>query len=185
MKTDLGMYENHNYKGGPLWRRLCWYVASRLFLKTSILYPYGFKVWMLRLFGAKIGKNVVIKPGVHIKYPWLLEMGNFVWLGENVWIDNLAKVSIASHVCVSQGAMLLTGNHNYKKSSFDLILGPITLEEGVWIGAQTVVCPGVTCKSHSVLAVGSVANKDLLPNTIYQGNPAVAQKGRFITISES
>ncbi len=180
MKTDLGRYDNHNYMGGALWKRLCWYVVSRLFLKTSVLYPYGLKVLLLRVFGAKIGKKAVIKPGVHIKYPWFLELGDHVWIGENVWIDNLTKVSIASHVCISQGAMLLTGNHNYKKSSFDLILGPITLEEGVWIGAQSVVCPGVTCQSHSVLTVGSVATKNLLPAIIYQGNPAIAQKSRTI-----
>jgi len=129
-----------------------------------------------------VGQGVLIKPSVNIKYPWLLEIGNNVWIGEGVWIDNLAKVTIGDNVCISQGAMLLCGNHDYKKSTFDLIIGEILLEEGVWIGAKTVVCPGVTCKPHSILTVGSVASKDLEPYSIYKGNPAVFVKNREIKI---
>ena len=76
--------------------------------------------------------------------------------------------------------MLLTGNHNYKQSTFDLVTGEITLEEGAWIGAQSVVCPGVTCGTHSVLSVGSVAARDLEPYSIYQGNPAGKVRERVI-----
>ena len=123
---------------------------------------------------------MVIKPGVNIKAPWFLSIGDFVWIGENVWIDNLVKVSIASNVCLSQGAMLLTGNHNYKKSTFDLMTGEIVLEEGVWIGAKAVVCPGVICASHSLLAVGSIATSNLEAYGIYQGNPAVKMREREI-----
>ena len=99
-------------------------------------------------------------------------------IGENVWIDNLAEISIGSHVCISQGALLLCGNHDFKKSTFDLITRPIDLEDGVWIGANCVVAPGVTCRSHSVLSLGSVATKDLEAWTVYQGNPATAKKPR-------
>jgi putative colanic acid biosynthesis acetyltransferase WcaF len=89
-------------------------------------------------------------------------------------------VKIGDNVCISQGAMLLCGNHDYKKPTFDLITGPITLEEGVWIGAKSTVCPGVTCRSHAVLSVGSVASKDLDPYGIYRGNPAVKERERKI-----
>jgi putative colanic acid biosynthesis acetyltransferase WcaF len=133
---------------------------------------------LLRLFGAKVGKGVVIKPRVRIKYPWFLKIGNHVWLGESVWIDNLAEVKIGDHACVSQGAMLLCGNHNYKKSSFDLIVKPIVLEEGAWVGAQSVVCPGVILYSHSILTVGSVASSNLESYFIYSGNPAVKIRER-------
>ena len=81
-------------------------------------------------------------------------------------------MKIGDNVCLSQGAMLLCGNHNYKKVEFDLVVREINLEEGVWIGAHSVVCPGVSCKSHSILAVNSVAVQTLEPYTIYQGNPA-------------
>jgi putative colanic acid biosynthesis acetyltransferase WcaF len=134
------------------------------------------------MFGAKIGTGVVIKPGVNIKYPWFLEMGDHCWIGEEVWIDNLALVSIGNNVCLSQGAYLLTGSHDYKKRSFDLITKPIVLEDGVWIGAKATVCPGITCHAHSVLAVGSIATSDLEPYSIYQGNPAIKKRERVIGI---
>ena len=105
-------------------------------------------------------------------------MGDWTWIGEGVWIDNLADVNIGNHVCISQGAMLLTGNHNYRSESFDLMVEPIVLEEGSWIGARSTVCPGVTCKSHSVLAVGSIATTTLEAYTIYQGNPARPARDR-------
>lgn len=135
---------------------------------------------LLRAFGARVGKGVVIKPAVNIKYPWKLSIGNHVWVGEKAWIDNLAQVSIADNCCISQGAMLLCGNHNFRKTTFDLITLPIILQEGAWVGAHSVVCPGVTCASHSVLAVNSVATKNLEPYAIYQGNPATKVKERII-----
>lgn len=138
------------------------------------------KCWLLRCFGAKVGKGVNIKPSVNIKYPWRLTIGNYSWIGENVWIDNLDEVVIGDNCCISQGVLLLCGNHNYKKSSFDLITGKIVLEDGVWLGAKSIVCPGVTIKTHAVLVVGSVAIKDLKSYTIYQGNPAFPIRTRVI-----
>ena len=135
---------------------------------------------MLRLFGAKIGSQVEIKPCVNIKYPWWLTIGNEVWIGENVWIDCLVPVTIGSNVCISQGAVILTGSHNYKKTSFDLITLSVVLEEGVWIGACAIVSAGVIAASHSVLTSGSVATKNMDAYTIYQGNPAVKVRSRTI-----
>lgn len=181
MRTNLSQYDNSWYRPGAPWKRLLWYFANVLVMKTSWLPNAGLKVRLLRAFGAKIGTGVNIKPCVNVKYPWMLEIGNYTWIGENVWIDNLARVKIGSNVCISQGAMLLCGNHNYKKATFDLIVGEITLEDGSWVGAQSVVCPGVTLHSHAVLGVNSVANHDLEPYSIYQGNPA--QKVRTRNIS--
>ncbi|MFM6926038.1 MAG: WcaF family extracellular polysaccharide biosynthesis acetyltransferase [Ferruginibacter sp.] len=173
MATDLSKYNNSWYKPGPAVKRIAWHFVSAFFFRSGLFPFYGLKVFLLRLFGAKIGQGVLIKPGVHIKYPWFLQVENHTWIGEQVWIDNLAMVSIGSHVCISQGAYLLTGNHDYKKTAFDLIIKPITLEDGVWIGAKATVCPGVTCKTHAVLSVGSVLNTDMEPYGIYRGNPAV------------
>lgn len=139
-----------------------------------------FKIAILRLFGAKVGAGVILKPKVNIKYPWLLEISDHAWIGENVWIDNLVHVSIGAHTCISQGALLLTGNHNYKKSSFDLITGQIFIEDGAWVGARAVVCPGVRVSSHSIVTVGSVLTKSSVAYGIYQGNPAVKIKDRVI-----
>ncbi len=104
-----------------------------------------------------------------------------IWIGEEVWIDNLGNVKIGNNICLSQGAMLLCGNHNYKKETFDLIVGDISLEDGVWVGAKSVVSPGVTMKTHSILSIGSVLTKDAEAYGIYQGNPAVQVKHREIS----
>lgn len=138
----------------------------------------GLKVKILRLFGARIGTGVIIKPCINIKYPWLLNIGDHSWIGENVWIDNLALVTIGKHVCLSQGAMLLTGSHNYKEPAFNLITGTITLEDGVWIGAKAIVNHSITAGSHAVLTSGSVATKNLDQYFIYQGNPAIKIRPR-------
>lgn len=181
MKTDLSKYDNSWYHpGGNFLKRILWYFINHLFFNSGLFPISDFKVLLLRLFGAKIGKGVNIKPKVSIKYPWNLEVGDFSWIGESVWIDNLVRVSIGANCCLSQGAMLLTGNHNYKRSTFDLMVGEIILEEGVWIGAKAIVCPGISCRSHSILSVGSVARSDLESYGIYQGNPAIKVKHRII-----
>jgi putative colanic acid biosynthesis acetyltransferase WcaF len=134
----------------------------------------------LGVFGAKIGKGLVIKPHVSIKYPWNLTIGDHCWIGERTWIDNLDKVSIGNNVCLSQGALILSGNHDYKSTKFDLIVKPIIIEDGAWIGAKSIVCQGVTIKSHAVLLVNSVAVQDLDSYCIYRGNPAEKIKERII-----
>jgi len=180
-KINLNQYNNDGYEPGSVAKRLLWYFTNMLFFKSMLPFPSGFKASILRAFGAEVGQGVVIKPDVNIKYPWFLAIGHDCWIGEGVWIDNLATLRIGANVVLSQGAYLLTGSHDYKKAAFDLILGEIILEEGVWIGAKATVCPGVTCYSHSVLAVGSVATKDLEPYTIYQGNPAISKRKRVIS----
>ncbi len=181
MKTvDLSRFSNPQYRPGSKLKRALWYIVSAIFFQTYLLPSSAVKSALLRMFGARVGRGVVIKPNVQIKYPWFLSVGHHVWIGEKVWIDNLVSVEIGDHVCLSQGAMLLTGNHNYKKETFDLMTGEIRLETGVWIGAQSVVCPGVVCGSHAILSVMSVASSHLDPYTIYTGNPAKAVKQRII-----
>jgi len=179
-EVNLAKYSNTEYYPGSKIKIVLWYFVNHLIFNTFVPYPGKFKVFLLRIFGAKIGKNIVIKPKVNIKYPWFLEIGNNCWIGEGVWIDNLAKVKIGNNVCISQDAYLLTGNHDYKKETFDLIVKKIIIEDGVWIGAKSVVTPGVICKTHSILAVGSVATKNLEPYGIYQGNPAILKRKREI-----
>lgn len=179
-ETKLNSYNNSWYQPGGKLKILCWYVVSRIFIDTSIPIPYSIKRSVLNLFGAKIANGVVFKQRVSIKYPWFLEIGADSWIGENVWIDNLTHVSIGKNCCLSQGAMLLTGNHDYKRSTFDLIVKEIKIEDGAWIGAKAIVCPGVNVASHAVLSVSSVANKDLSSYSIYQGNPAEYKTKREI-----
>ncbi len=149
-------------------------LASRLMLSASV------RSSLLRLFGAKIGVNMYMKPGVRVKFPWYLSVGDHCWIGEDVWIDNLAPVTIGSHVCVSQGAYLCTGNHDWSKPNLKLFTRPIQLERGCWVGAKALVGPGVTVKEGAILTAGGVATKDLQAFGIYSGNPAVLIKQRVV-----
>jgi putative colanic acid biosynthesis acetyltransferase WcaF len=180
LKTNLSKFDSSWYKPGNKIKWVLWHITSAVFFINPLFTLTAPKVFLLRLFGAKIGKGTVIKTRVVIKFPWFLEIGDHVWLGESAWIENQAKVKIGDNCCLSQGAMLLTGNHNFKKTTFDLMISEIILEEGVWIGAHAIVCPGVTCKSHSVLSVKSVASETLEPYSVYKGNPAVKIRDREI-----
>lgn len=154
-------------------KQLIWYFINIIFLKSAFPFSSTLKCYLLKLFGAKLGKGIRIKPSINIKFPWKLTVGDDTWIGENVWIDNLELVTIGSNCCLSQGVLILTGSHDVMKASFDYISGPIVLEDGVWLGAKSIVTSGVVCGSHSVLGAGSVGDKNLEPFTIYKGNPAL------------
>ena len=159
-------------------KQLAWfYIGSPLVMSYWVPFS-GLKVKLLKLFGARVGRGVRIKPGVRIKFPWRLTVGDDCWLGEQVWIDNLAPVVLEHDVCLSQGAYLCTGNHDWSKPTFDLRLGSIKIGHSAWIGARSVVGPDVIVGEGAVLTVNSVASGSLTKWTIYTGNPAVAAKKR-------
>ncbi|MDZ4663805.1 MAG: WcaF family extracellular polysaccharide biosynthesis acetyltransferase [Bacteroidota bacterium] len=179
-KTDLSKFNNSTFDtGGNAISRTIWYFINVIVLKGPMPFMRPKRFW-LRVFGAKVGKGLVIKPHVSVKYPWNLEIGDNVWIGENVWIDNLGKIKIGSNVCISQGAMIMSGNHNFSKSNFELMVKEISIEDGAWLGAKSLVCQGVTVGSHAVLSVSSVASENLEPYSIYRGNPATKIKDRVI-----
>ena len=120
----------------------------------------------------------MIKPHVRIKFPWKFKIGNHSWIGEDVWVDNLAEVSIGSNCCISQGAYLCTGSHRWDKETFDLEIKPILISDQCWVGAKSRIAPGVTLEHGVVLTMGSVAVKDLSPFAVFQGNPAKLVKQR-------
>lgn len=167
-------------KGAGFLKITLWYFVNALLVRASWNPFMVMKIALLRMFGAKIGKGLVIKNNVVIKSPWNLTVGDDCWLGEDCWIDNLDKVCIGNNVCISQGALLLTGNHDYTVASMPYRNAAITLEDGSWIGAKAVVCPGVTVRRNAILTVGSVATKEMEMNGIYQGNPAVRVRTRVL-----
>ena len=179
--VDLSRFDNADFpKGAGPVKLALWYFTNALFFLNP-LFPFRSpKPALLRLFGARVGKGVVIHPGVNIKYPWKLTVGDHVWIGQRAWLDNIDQLIIRDHVVISQGAMIIQGSHNYKKVDYPTLSGPVVLEEGSWVGAGAMVMLGVTLKSHSVLAAGSVATKDLEPYMIHQGNPAQPVRERVI-----
>ena len=127
-----------------------------------------------------MGRGVVVRSRVNIWFPWRLELGDHIWLGEEVFILNLAPVTIASHVCVSQRAFLCTGNHDWSDPGMGLVIKPITIGRGAWVGAFAKIGPGVTVGAEAIVTLGSVLLKDAEPRGIYTGNPAVKVRERTI-----
>lgn len=158
-------------RGASRFREALWLLLSALVF-SSWLPGSGWRRFLLRLFGAQIGQGVVLKPGVRIKFPWRLVIGDYAWLGERAWIDNLGDVSIGSHACISQGAYLCTGSHDWSSDSFDLLVRPITVGDHVWVGAFSMLAPGADVGEGAVLAMGSVGKGKLAPWTVHGGNPA-------------
>jgi putative colanic acid biosynthesis acetyltransferase WcaF len=154
-----------------------WLICGGLFVSSGL--PGSLlRVLILRAFGARIAPGVVIKPHVRVKFPWRLSIGAHSWIGEDVWIDNLAQVSIGAQCCISQAAYLCTGSHNWSKETFDLVTKPIVIEDKVWICAKTTIGPGVRVGEGAVLALGSVATRDLDPWTRHSTLQTGATKWR-------
>lgn len=177
---DLKRYEKKDVASVPFLIVLFWYFFGGPLLRCGWLPFSCLKVACLRLFGATLGKRVMIKPGVRVKYPWKLEIGDQSWIGEDVWIDNLDRVSIGKDVCISQGVYLCTGSHDWSDPKFGLKTAPIIIEDQCWLAAKSVVGPGVTVRQGAVLALGSVATKSLDPMKVYGGNPAQFVRERKI-----
>jgi putative colanic acid biosynthesis acetyltransferase WcaF len=172
-RVDLARYAEPVIPGNrtALWR-IAWHVVSALVFQSALVLPSRCKAALLRAFGAGIGQGLVIKPRVTIKYPWFLELGDHVWLGEGVWIDNHTTVRVGSNVCISQGAYLFTGNHDWNDPLFRFFCEPVTLEDGVWVGAKAVICPGSVLARLSVVGAGVVWRGSSMAAAVY--TPAAA-----------
>jgi len=171
--TDLSVYTVGDYTPGRgLVVQLLWYYTSLLLFESAWLPASKLKLAILRCFGARIGQGVVLKPNVRIKFPWRLQVGDHCWIGQQVWIDNIAPVRIGSHVCISQGVYFCTGNHDHRKTTFDLIARPITVASGAWVAARSLLLAGVNVGANALVAAGAVVTKDVAAEKIVGGSPA-------------
>jgi putative colanic acid biosynthesis acetyltransferase WcaF len=163
--------------------RAAWLLACGAFLQTWLPWPSSWKCRLLRAFGAQVGHAVVIKPRVTIKYPWHVAIGDHAWIGEGVWLDSLARIEIGAHACLSQDAMIETGNHDWNAPSFDLIVRAVTIGEGAWVAARALVLPGATLAPDAVLTAGSTLGGTTEAGGIYSGVPARRVGTRVIKCS--
>ena len=179
-RVSLRDFDNAWYqRGRPKWVEALWIVLSALFVASWLPGSFHRRV-LLRLFGAELGKRIAIKPGVRVKFPWKLSVGSDTWIGEGVWIDNLDRVEIGDNCCLSQGAYLCTGSHDWSSPTFGLITKPIKIENCAWIGAGASLAPGTVVGEGAVVAMGSTASGDLEPWTIYSGVMAKIVRRRLI-----
>ena len=181
LNVDLSRFENSFYDPGSTWVvRVLWFTIGLPLLRSAILPSPQFRCRLLRLFGAQIGPAVVIKPSFRVKYPWNLKVGRNCWFGEDAWIDNLTTVSIGDNVCISQGAYLCTGNHDWSDPAFGLVVRPISVSDGAWVGARASLAPGVVIGKGSVVGLGAVVTKSVPEFEIHCGNPAAFVRRREI-----
>lgn len=170
---DLSKFNNSTFfRGAPKWKEALWWLCRSLVFAPWFPIPSPVKVAVLRCFGAKVGTCVVIRSRVNITFPWKLEIGDHVWIGDEVLVLSLDRVVIGSDVCISQRAFLCTGSHDFRKETFDLITRPITIGDGCWIGAQAFVGPGVTIGTGSRCLAGAVVVKDVAAGKTVAGVPA-------------
>jgi putative colanic acid biosynthesis acetyltransferase WcaF len=185
-QVDLSKYDNsHYHPGRSFFLRSLWHFAGRPLLRCGWITSSEFRGMLLRLFGARVGRAVVMRHELNVKYPWHLIVGDQCWFGEDVWIDNLTTVTIGNNVCISQGAYLCTGNHNWNDPAFGLIVAPIVLEDGAWAGARSILTPGVVLGRGAVAGAGSLIVRNIPDFEIHAGNPAAFNKLRIIVPDES
>lgn len=174
---DLSRYSvAHFDRGAPRWKEAAWVFVKCCVFQTRWPWPSRLRVALLRAFGARVGRGVVVRENVNVTFPWRIEIGDHVWIGEEVTILSLARVRIESSVCISQRAFLCTGSHDFRAQTFDLRTEPITLRAGCWVAAQAFIAPGVEIGEGSMVAAGSVVSERVPPRVIVRGNPATVVK---------
>lgn len=179
LKVDLRLHSTRaglpggDDKGGRgLAIRALWLLVNAIVFLNPALSGYRFKAWVLRRFGAQVGRGVIIKPSVNIKYPWHLSIGDHCWIGERAWLDCTSPLRIGSHVVISQGAYLCCGTHDWEDPGMGNVIAPIVVEDGAWIASFARIAGNVTIGQEAIVALGAVVFSDCEPRGTYRGNPA-------------
>lgn len=167
-----------NFRGrSGAWVQL-WWLVQALFFKTSPQVLYGWRRFLLRAFGAKIGRNVIIRPSVTVTYPWKVTIGDYSWIGDDVVLYSLGEINIGNNVVISQKSYLCGGSHNYTKPDFPILSQKITIEDECWLATDVYVSPGVTIAQGTVVGARSGVFKDLPAGKVCMGSPAKIVKDR-------
>ena len=168
-----------NFRGRNALIVQMWWIVQNVFLNTSPQFMYGWRRFLLRLFGAKIGKKVIIRPTVKVTYPWKVSIDDYSWIGDDVVLYSLGEIEIGKNVVVSQKSYICTGSHEYKTEDFPILAKKITIEEGCWLATDVFVGPGVSIKKNTVVGARSSVYKNLPENKVCIGNPAKIIRERF------
>ena len=168
MAIHLNHYSSRFDRGATRTKEALWWLVRSLLFAPWFPIPSIVKVAVLRFFGAKVGRGVIVRSRVNITFPWRFECGDHVWIGDEVMILSLATVKLGSNVCVSQRAFLCTGSHDFTKNGFDLQTAPIEVGSHSWIAAQAFVGPGSIIPIGTMVKAGQVVTKSTtfapLPN---------------------
>ncbi len=160
------------FRGRPAWFVQLWWIVNATLFAWSPQALYGWRNFLLRLFGARIGEHVSIRNTVRVTYPWKLKLGDYVWIGEETYVYNLGEIEIGSHVSISHRVFLCAGTHDYTQLAFPISAPPIKIEDEVWLPSEVFVGPGVTIGRGVVVGVRSMVLSDLPEGMICYGQPA-------------
>jgi putative colanic acid biosynthesis acetyltransferase WcaF len=180
MVINYNTFEGPSFSLGNRLARVCWWFINILLFRLSPVPFHGWRSFLLRLFGAKIGKNVHIYPGVRIWAPWNLVCGDGVGIGGGAIIYNQGVITLGCRAVVSQGVHLCAGTHDYNHSGHPLITKPIIIGDRVWIAAEAFVHPGITINEGAVIGARSVVTKDMPAWTVCAGHPCKPIKARAL-----
>jgi putative colanic acid biosynthesis acetyltransferase WcaF len=170
----------HGFRGRSAWSVQLWWIVEASLFRWSPQICYGWRRWLLRLFGASIGKGALIRPSVKTTYPWKVTIGDSSWIGDDVVLYSLGAITIGSHCVVSQRSYICTGTHDYHKPSFDILALPILIEDNAWIASDVFVAPGVVLGNGVVVGARSSVFSDLPARMICVGNPAKPVRKRDV-----
>lgn len=177
----LNLYETpSDFRGKNKFTVQLWWLVQAILFKTSPQILYGWRRFLLRLFGAKIGKGVIIRPSATITYPWKVSIGDYSWIGNNVDLYSLGEIVIGDNVVVSQKSYLCTGLHDYKNKNFPIYAKPIKIDDECWIATDVYLAPGVTIGKGTIVGARSSVFKSLPSGKICIGSPANVIKDRII-----
>ena len=160
--------------------RVIWKFCYYIFFRLSPTPFHFWRAFILRLFGAKVGKHVHVYPNVDIWAPWNLTIGDYSGIGNRVILYSQGKIIIGEKVVISQGSHLCTGSHDYTKKGFPLITKPILIHNNVWIAAEVFIYPGITVNNGVVVGARSVVIKDLPEWMLCSGHPCIPIKSRIL-----
>lgn len=157
--------------------QLWWLVQATLF-RCSPQFAYGWRRFLLRIFGAQIGKKVLIRPTVKTTYPWKLRIGNYSWIGDDVHLYTLGPIEIGADTVISQKCYLCTGTHDYHTEDFKITAHKISISNKCWLATDVFVAPGTTIQEGTVVGSRSSVYSDLPAHKICIGTPAKPIKDR-------
>lgn len=165
---------------GSIYILIWWFVQATLF-RLSLHNMYGWRNWLLRRFGAKVGKGVKIRSSAKFTYPWKVTIGDHTWVGDHAYFYSLDEIRVGSHCCISQNTYLCTGSHKMDDPTFGLVVKPIVIKDGAWVASDVFVFPGVTIHEMGVAGARSTVTKSIPANEVHAGYPAKYLKQRFAT----
>ena len=166
------------YSTGEKVKRVAWMLVGAPAFRCTFHNWYGLRASLLRVFGARVGPSVRVRASVKIEQPWNLSIGENSSVGDRAILYCLGKVTIGRNVSISQGGHVCAGTHDYRKPDMPLVRAPITIEDDVWLAADSFVGPSVAVARGAILGARAVAMKNLEAGWIYAGNPAVKVKAR-------